>query len=402
MKLFVVVLGSFLVVSSCFGSPVLQDEGDVSTLASLQDDLETTVSPGIDRRQGLLEDIPADETVATTEYADVEAALSDSEVENEIASFKYPIEPEVALADMGDIQYDEEPLDARLMEEAGIRVVKREEDATPYYAGRAKCQCGRPGERQHPLRIVNGTVVRINDYPWTVALIRKRWIGRPKGAYCGGTLINSRYVVTASHCVDGMVASGIEVWVHEEDFSTQTETEGGTQKFGVERIIMHPYYSRKTIDNDIALIKLSDPVELDGVIVPACLPANNDYSFDGVLATAAGWGATEEGGPVSKQLLKVDVPVISNDDCNTKTQYNGKITENMLCAGYVEEGGKDSCQGDSGGPLVIPNGGRTTLVGVVSWGYGCARPGAPGVYTRVGRYPEWIVKNSNGADWCEI
>jgi len=199
-----------------------------------------------------------------------------------------------------------------------------------------------------------------------------------------------------------MAPGGIEVWVHEEDFSSNTETEGGTQKFQVERIIMHPYYSRRTIDNDIALIKLGDPILLDGVIVPACLPANNDYSFEGVLSSAAGWGATEEGGQTSKQLLKVDVPIISNDDCNTKTSYNGKITENMLCAGYVEEGGKDSCQGDSGGPLVIPNGGRTTLVGVVSWGYGCARPRAPGVYTRVGRYPEWIVKNSNGADWCEI
>lgn len=74
-------------------------------------------------------------------------------------------------------------------------------------------------------------------------------------------------------------------------------------------------------DNDIALIKLGDPVQLDGVIVPACLPANNDYSFEGVLASAAGWGATEEGGSTSKQLLKVDVPIISNEDCNMNKEF---------------------------------------------------------------------------------
>lgn len=87
-----------------------------------------------------------------------------------------------------------------------------------------------------------------------------------------------------------MSPSSIEVWIHEEDFSSNTETLGGTQRFGVEKIIMHPGYNRRTIDNDIALIKLARPVILDNVVVPVCLPANNRYSFSGVEGTAAGWG----------------------------------------------------------------------------------------------------------------
>lgn len=282
---------------------------------------------------------------------------------------------------------------SKISEISGTRTV----GTIDHYVGRAKCQCGIAGER----RIVNGEPAKINEYPWTAALLRKSWLGTvSKSAYCGGTLINDRYVVTASHCVDGMSARGIVVALHEEDFNSNTETEAGVKRFDVEKIIMHPNYNRRNIDNDIALLKLATPVALDSVIVPVCLPANNNYTFEGVIATAAGWGATSEGGSVSGVLRKVEVPILSNSDCNTKTNYEGKITDNMLCAGNIEEGGKDSCQGDSGGPLIIENGGRRTLAGVVSWGYGCARPKSPGVYTRVGRYPEWIVQNTKSADWC--
>lgn len=83
---------------------------------------------------------------------------------------------------------------------------------------------------------------------------------------------------------------------------------------------------------------------MNNVIIPACLPANNDHDFQNFTATAAGWGATKESGPTSNVLRKVEVPVIGNTECNTQTKYKGKITDNMLCAGYVETGQKDSCQ----------------------------------------------------------
>ncbi|XP_021962868.1 trypsin-1 [Folsomia candida] len=268
-----------------------------------------------------------------------------------------------------------------------------------HYVGRSECECGRPGER----RIVGGEPAKINEYPWTVALLRKNWLGIVSiTAFCGGTLINDRYVVTASHCVDGMNAGGIVVSLHEEDQFSTSETSAGSQKLTVEKITKHPNYNRRNIDNDIALLKLATPVPLGNVFVPACLPAGNNFTFEGENATAAGWGTTSEGGAVSGVLRKVTVPVMSNSDCNTKTNYQGKITDNMLCAGNLEEGGKDSCQGDSGGPLTIENGGRRTLIGVVSWGYGCAKPKSPGVYTRVGRFPEWVLQNTQGAEWCRL
>ena len=109
---------------------------------------------------------------------------------------------------------------------------------------------------------------------------------------------------------------------------------------------MHSQYNRRNIDNDIALLKLSRPVSLtrNGGVVPACLPASNSNSFAGVQATVAGWGATAEGYPTSSKLRKVDVPVISNNDCRSKSSYGSKITDNMLCAGYLDQGGRDSCQ----------------------------------------------------------
>ena len=87
------------------------------------------------------------------------------------------------------------------------------------------------------------------------------------------------------------------------------------------------------------------------------------------------------------------VPTITNDDCNIKEAYNGQIQHSMICAGYPGEGGKDSCQGDSGGPLVCNENGRAVLAGVVSWGDSCAKPGKPGVYSRVTRILNWILGN---------
>jgi secreted trypsin-like serine protease len=90
-------------------------------------------------------------------------------------------------------------------------------------------------------------------------------------------------------------------------------------------------------------------------------------------------------------LLKVSIPIISNADANAAYNPMGStVTENMIAAG-LPEGGRDACQGDSGGPFVVRDGGgRWLLAGVTSWGIGCARPGLPGLYTRLSRYWNWI------------
>ena len=89
----------------------------------------------------------------------------------------------------------------------------------------------------------------------------------------------------------------------------------------------------------------------------------------------------------------VMVPTITNDDCNIKEAYDGRVTHSMLCAGYPGEGGKDSCTGDSGGPLVCDENGQAVLAGVVSWGDSCAKPDKPGVYSRVTYVLDWILDN---------
>lgn len=101
------------------------------------------------------------------------------------------------------------------------------------------------------------------------------------------------------------------------------------------------------------------------------------------MADVAGWGATCEGCSATNILRFVTVPVITNAQCNT--MYGGMISAGMLCAGFPE-GGRDACQMDSGGPLTFNN----QLIGAVSWGGGCARPNAPGVYARVAHYRTWI------------
>ena len=147
--------------------------------------------------------------------------------------------------------------------------------------------CGVP--QSH--RIVGGDPARINQLPWTAALVRGgiNTIGRP---YCGATLINSRYVVTASHCVDGMSARGISVRLNQENVYASPQI----QSYGVSRIIMHPNYNRGTIDHDIALVQLSQPVQLtrNSPVVPACLPASSNINIDNFSAIAAGWGATSQ------------------------------------------------------------------------------------------------------------
>ncbi|CAG9765523.1 unnamed protein product [Ceutorhynchus assimilis] len=120
--------------------------------------------------------------------------------------------------------------------------------------------------------------------------------------------------------------------------------------------------------------------------------------YRNIESVAVGWGATSQQGQISTKLREVTVPIMSNIDCK-RTGYTSRITDNMLCAGF-KEGKKDSCQGDSGGPLHIINGSYHNIVGIVSWGEGCAQPNYPGVYTRVNRYITWIMSNTKDACYC--
>lgn len=171
--------------------------------------------------------------------------------------------------------------------------------------------------------------------------------------------------------------------------------EGTEQTIMVKRVISHSHYVSKTADNDIALLHLHNSIDITPYTVPICLPTQNlaERELWSVhYHTVSGWGRRSEEGPTSSILRKLRVPLIRTQECLYNS--NVSLTVNMFCAGYID-GQEDSCKGDSGGPLVTRYRNTTFLLGIVSWGKGCARPGNYGIYTRVSNYLKWIQENTS-------
>jgi trypsin len=223
-------------------------------------------------------------------------------------------------------------------------------------------------------RIVGGQPTQIKLHPWQMAITTS-------SAFCGGSLITERWILTAAHCVADRAAatSGMKAKAGTTDYRK------GASWLNVDRVVVHPGYNPKSFENDLALIKLSagssgTPIALAAISL--VLPKQQPLEV-------TGWGATREGGAGTVTLMKAIVPSVELATCNNPEAYNGRIKDGMLCAGRAQ-GGADSCQGDSGGPLVWRTSEGPVLVGVVSFGEGCARRLRYGVYTRVSFYRDWI------------
>lgn len=259
--------------------------------------------------------------------------------------------------------------------------------------------CGIERETQ---RLIGATTAGIDEFPWMGLIRYNNEEGVDVGFKCGATLINNRYLLTAAHCIltSPEPITVVSVRLGEWKLSTDVDCiyniaistcSDPVVDVNVDQQIPHPYFSSSNGNNDIGLLRLETDVTYTDFIRPICLPPLNlPPPPVGTIMTVCGWGATEEGSQ-SDTKSKIEIPLISNSDCEKSVSKFTRITPNQVCAGGVE--GKDACKGDSGGPLMrvyVDDTSQWYQEGVVSRGRGCGKKGFPGVYTRVARYVNWI------------
>ncbi|XP_016977946.2 spaetzle-processing enzyme [Drosophila rhopaloa] len=261
-------------------------------------------------------------------------------------------------------------------------------------------------------RIFGGTNTSLWEFPWMVLLQYKKLFSESYSFNCGGALLNSRYVLTAGHCLASRELDKSGVALHSVrlgEWDTRTDPDCAVQlnnkricapnhiDIEVERFIIHEQYAPNSVDqkNDIALLRLKRSVSYTDYVRPICLPTDDlmQNNFVGYAMDVAGWGLTENLQP-SVTKLKITVSVWNLTTCQNKyTTFKVKLDDTQMCAGG--QLGVDTCGGDSGGPLMVGvnSGGREVfyIAGVTSYGTKpCGLKGWPGVYTRTGHFIDWI------------
>ncbi|MBN3318047.1 ACRO protein, partial [Atractosteus spatula] len=244
-------------------------------------------------------------------------------------------------------------------------------------------------------RVVGGREAAPGAWPWQVSV--QRPARRGYAHFCGGALVDRRWVLSAAHCFPPAASdpplspSDVSSLRVVAGLQLQSSSGAQAQNRSVTHLVRHQAFSPEDYDSDVALLRLDAPVRWTARVQPVCLPEGPGDEGGLGPCFISGWGTTSYRGQMSDALQEAEVELIPHRTCNGPGWYAGRVSANMQCAGF-EAGGVDTCQGDSGGPLQCyhETRGLFYLVGVTSFGEGCARPRRPGVYARASRYHSWI------------
>ncbi|PZC86953.1 hypothetical protein B5X24_HaOG200355 [Helicoverpa armigera] len=241
-------------------------------------------------------------------------------------------------------------------------------------------------------RIVGGTPTSISAYPYMTNM-QRNVLGIWWAQSCGGSLLTRTSVLSAAHCFHGDSA-----WQWRAVLgSSLSDSEDIVHTLN--RVVLHPQYDHSALNFDVAILHFNNPAVYSNNVQAGSIAGSNYHVADGATVTHIGWGRLWDQGPTSQQLMRVDVNIINHQLCTERYAYLKSqenygwlpdVTSNMLCAGVLNEGGRDACGGDSGGPLLHNH----VIVGITSWGYRCAHPLYPGVNARVSYFSNWIVANA--------
>ncbi|MDA0113733.1 serine protease [Vibrio sp. 2art] len=253
-----------------------------------------------------------------------------------------------------------------------------------------------PVQNDVSTRIIGGEPANTSDWKFIASLVRK---GQPTsiGHFCGGSFLGGKYVLTAAHCVEGLNADDIDIVLGLYDQNNESQS----QRIAVNNIYSHNEYNSNTTNNDIALIELER--NIDSATIDLATPELLDSVRVGDKLHVAGWGNTSTTDRIYPTVLQqVDLEYVDRATCQNLPGNYSNVSDDGICAGYYW-GGKDSCQGDSGGPLIVDDNGINKLLGVVSWGDGCAQPNAYGVYANVAHFQHngWIDSHRNTISYTQ-